>query len=210
MIKVFIIDDHPSIIAGLKTMLQNSEDIVVVGSFDKGKDLLEALENNVPDVLLLDIHLPDIAGNRLARIISSKYPQLAILAFTNMNTDFHVHDMMKNGCLGYVLKTADAHTIIQGIKEVYQGKQFIIHPMKEDIQYEMMQSVKQATKLPSLTKRENEILAHICNGFTNQKIAEKLSLSIRTIENHRFNLSQKLQVKSTADLIKKALHLGLV
>src|SRR5690606_19643799 len=136
--------------------------------------LLAQLETQIPDVLLLDIHLPDISGNRLARIISRKYPALAILAFTNMNTDFHIQDMMRNGCLGYLLKTADAETIIEGIQEVHAGKKFFQQTLNRELEFDVAQSNKRAGRLPSLTKREKEVLEFVCSGKTNQEIATEL------------------------------------
>ncbi len=210
MIKIYITDDHPSIIHGLKHMLQHHQDIHIAGTFNTGKDLLNRLETDLPDVLLLDIHLPDISGNRLARIISQKYPQVAMIAFTNMNTDFHIQDMMNNGCLGYLLKTADEGTVAKGIREVYAGRKFLEQPLKAELEHDMMQTKKLLVTMPTLTKREKEVLQYICAGKTNQQIADELHLSLRTIENHRFNLQQKLKVKNTVDLIKLALHAGLI
>ena len=210
MINVYITDDHPSIIYGVENMLRNKKEVKVTKSFTSGAALLEGLKQTVPDVLLLDIHLPDITGNKLARIISKNYPQVAMLAFTNMNTDFHIQDMLSHGCLGYLLKTADTDTILRGIKEVYAGNVFFEQPLKAEIKDNMMQADKKRKFiLPSLTKREKEILRLICDGNTNQQIADQLYLSLRTIENHRFNLQQKLQVKNRVDLIKLALHEGL-
>ncbi len=210
MIKVYITDDHPSIIYGLRDMLQASNEIIISGTFTTGKDLIAGLEKALPDVLLLDIHLPDITGNQLARMITRQYPQVSILAFTNMNTDFHIKDMMHHGCRGYMLKTADTPTLIHGIKEVYAGRTFMEQSIKADIHNDLMQTRKQQIMLPSLTKREKEILTLICSGNTNQQIANKLFLSLRTIENHRFNLQQKLKVKSTVELMKVVLNMGLI
>lgn len=210
MIKVYITDDHPTIIHGLKSMLAANDEITVAGAFTSGKELLAAMEQELPDVLLLDIHLPDITGNRLARMISQQYPQVGILAFTNMNTDFHLRDMLSHGCLGYLLKTADTSTVIQAIKEVYHGREFLEQPLNAGVKYEMMQAEKrQAAILPALTKREKEVLRLICAGKTNQQVADELYLSLRTVENHRFNLQQKLKVKNTVELMKVALHAGL-
>ncbi len=208
MINIFIADDHPSIIHGLKAMLAQSDQMQVVKTFNTGKELLEALCTETPDVLILDIHLPDITGNQLARIISSKYPGVAMLAFTNMNTDFHIQDMLRHGCLGYLLKTADAPTVITAIKEVYAGRKYLEQPLEAELRQEMTEAEKRLITMPALTKREKEIIRLICAGKSNLEVAEELCISLRTVENHRFNLQQKLKVKNTAELVKMALHAG--
>lgn len=210
MINVYITDDHPSIIYGVENMLQGNTEVLIKKTFTTGTGLLAGLKEGLPDVLLLDIHLPDISGNQLARTISKKYPQVAILAFTNMNTEFHIRDMMSHGCLGFLLKTADTATLIRSIKEVYAGREFLEHALKAEMTYDMMQTKKRQLTLPALTKREQEILKMVCAGKTNQEIANQLYLSLRTVENHRFNLQQKLQVKNTAALVQTALQLNLI
>ncbi len=210
MIKVYIIDDHPATIMGIQSILQQTEDVKVTGTFNSGKDLLEALKKELPDVILLDIHIPDLTGNRLARIISDKYPQVALLAFTNMNNDFHMMDMMRHGCLGYVFKTADPATIVKGIREVYRGREFVQDAFTSEIKYEIVQINKQMISPPPLTKRELEVLELICSGKSNQQIADMLCISLRTAESHRFNLSQKLNATNTAEVVKTALRMGLI
>lgn len=210
MIQVFIIDDHPATIMGVQSILQQAKDIEVTGTFTSGKDLLEGLKEQQPHVLLLDIHIPDLTGNRLARIISDKYPQIALLAFTNMNNDFHMMDMIRHGCLGYIFKTADAETIIKAVREVYHGRKFVQDDFTPEVKQEMVQLNKQMLSPPPLTKRELEVLELICSGKTNQQIADLLCVSLRTAESHRFNLSQKLNATNTAEVVKMALRLGLV
>ncbi len=208
MIEVYIADDHPSIIHGLKTMLAQDDQISLTRSFHTGKDLLEGLRRGIPDVLILDIHLPDITGNQLARIISTEYPTISLLAFTNMNTDFHIQDMLSHGCLGYLLKTADTPTVLKAIKEVYAGRTFLERPLEAELKQDMSNAEKRLITLPALTKREKEIIRLICAGKSNQQVADELFISLRTVENHRFNLQQKLKVKNTAELVKMALHAG--
>lgn len=208
MIKVYIADDHPSIIYGLQNMLAQEKEIQVAQSFHTGKDLLEGLAKSLPDVLILDIHLPDITGNQLARIISTQYPTVGILAFTNMNTDFHIQDMLSHGCLGYLLKTADISTVVTAIKEVYAGRKYLEYPLEAELKQDMVKAEKRLISAPALTKREKEIIKLICAGKSNQQVAEELFISLRTVENHRFNLQQKLKVKNTAELVKLALHAG--
>ncbi len=210
MISVYIIDDHPAIISGVKQIVHETDDIRITGVYTSGKELLEALRHGVPDVLLLDIHLPDVTGNSLARIISDKYPQIGILAFTNMQTDFHMKDMLMHGCRGYLPKTAGNTAITNGIREIYRGGTFLEYAFKPELKAGITQEKKRAMGLPPLTKREQEVLQLICSGKSNQQIADTLGISLRTVEGHRLNLLQKLDAGNIAELVKLALHAGLV
>lgn len=209
-IKVVITDDHPLAIAGLQNMLSSSEHITVQHTYHNGSDLMKGLETDQPDVLLLDVLLPDVPGHELANIIHSKYPGINILAITSLDAPIHVKSMLRNGCKGYLLKSTDVQTLVQAIEEVNRGKEYIEPSIKEQMLQNILHFRKQKEmKTPSLTRRETEILHLIIEENTNQQIADKLFLSLRTIENHRFSLFQKLNVKTTAGLVKIAIQLGL-
>lgn len=208
-IRVAITDDHPMVISGLRNMLQQYQDIEVTATYADGKELLNGLTGDVPDVLLLDICMPGQTGNDLVRIISKAYPALAILALTSIDASYHVKDMMDHGCMGYLLKKTDQETLVQAIRQVNIGKQYVDLSLREQL-HEAMLSRRKAGGLPSLTRREKEILQYVASGHSNQEIADKLFLSLRTVKNHRFNLLQKLDVKNSVELVKIALEAGLV
>src|SRR5690606_23240810 len=109
-------DDHPMIIGGVQNMLSNYSHIVLTGIYSNGEELLAGLENSLPDVLLLDIQLPDKTGDELAPLILKKYPNLRILTLTNLNSSLYIHNMLKHGVKGYILKTSDPKTVIKGIE----------------------------------------------------------------------------------------------
>ena len=210
-IKVAITDDHPLAIAGLQNMLSSSGNIEVTHTYNNGEQLLKGLESEQPDILLLDVILPDIKGPELAAIIHSRYPKIKILAITSLDAPVHVKAMLRNGCNGYLLKNTAVHTHINAIDEVNNGKEYIEPSIKEQMLQNMLHFRKQTNiKKPSLTRRETEILHLIIEEYTNQEIADKLFLSLRTIENHRFSLFQKLDVKNTVGLVKVAIQLGLI
>lgn len=209
-IKVSVTDDHPMVLAGLSQMLATDEHIEILGKFLNGEQLLKGLEVNLPDVLLLDIQMPGMTGNALAKIISKKYPSIAILAITSMNTSFHVNDMINHGCKGFLLKNADVTTLLHAVRELYAGREFIQQSLKDDMQHSLARErQKTANILPSLTSREKEILQLVIAGLTSQQIAAQLFLSFRTVQNHRFSLQQKLNVKNNTELVKLALQNGL-
>jgi len=210
-IRVAITDDHPLAIAGLQNMLVSCAHISVQHTYNNGNDLLSGLRAEQPDVLLLDVLLPDIKGDELARTVHQQYPNVRILAITSLDAPIHVKAMLRSGCKGYLLKNTDVQTLIHAIEQVNEGKEYIEPSIKEQMLQNMLHFRKQATaKKPTLTRREAEILQLIIEENTNQQIADKLFLSLRTIENHRFSLFQKLNVTNTVGLVKVAIQLGLI
>jgi len=209
-IRIDIADDHPMIIDGIKNMLYYYKHIEIGNTYYTGAALLEGLEAGQPDVLLLDIQLPDKSGNELARIISKRYPHLPILVLTSMESAFHFKDMITNGCKGYLLKSASKEKLLHAIEEVYHGREFLEPSLKDQLLLKVLKIKNKDTFLTPLTRREKEILELIATGLTSSEISERLCLSQRTIENHRFSLMQKLNVKNTASLLKVAMEMGFI
>lgn len=211
-ITVTIVDDHPLAIAGIQAILAINGNIAIINTFLNATTLLERLKIVQPDVLLLDIILPDMKGSEVAQYIKKEYPAIKIIALTSLDAPSMVRSMMHAGCNGYLLKGTDQHTLIEAINAVYDGKEFIEPALKEQMLQTMLRARKSnpAPLASALTKREKEILILIAAEFTTQQIAEKLFISVRTAETHRYSLMQKLEVKNTAGLIKAAIQLGLV
>ncbi len=155
-IRIVITDDHPMVVSGLKNMLYYDKHIEICSTYSTGKDLLAGLVQEQPDILLLDIQLPDLMGNELARTISKKYPDIGIIAITSQESSFHVKDMMSHGCRGYLSKTVDQKTLKEAIETVFNGDEFLEPALKEDLLRDVLKSRKETQFIPSLTKRENE------------------------------------------------------
>jgi DNA-binding NarL/FixJ family response regulator len=209
-IRIDIADDHPMIIDGIRNMLHYYRHIEIQHVYQTGKALLEGLKETQPDVLLLDIQLPDKSGNELARIISKLYPGINILALTSMESTFHFKDMIKSGCKGYLLKSANKEKLIHAIEEVHEGREFLEPLLKDQLLLHILKIKNKDSFMTPLTRREKEILELIASGLTSGEISEQLFLSQRTIENHRFSLMQKLNVKNTAALLKTATEMGFI
>lgn len=209
-IKVSIADDHPLIINGLSNMLQNSDEVEIIATYRNGSELMDGLDTTIPDVLLLDIQMPDKSGPELARIITQKYPTIRMLALTNLDNDFYIKTMFRNGALGYILKNSEKEILLEAIRTVYIGNQFLEQQFKDRIWQKATKSRGNGTSIPPLTRREKEILNLIVNEYTTNQIADKLFISISTIETHRLNLLSKLDVKNSVGLVKKAILLGLI
>lgn len=209
-IQIAIVDDHALIVQGLQRLVEHQADIDIVAIYTSGKMLLAGLEIQLPDVLLLDIQLPDRSGNELVRLIHKQYPELKVIALTSMDTIFHLKDMMQHGCKGYVTKQAGAGILIEAIRTVYAGAEYIEADLEKRWMKSLLKSAKEQAIQTPLSRREKEILKLIAAEYTNQEIAEKLFLSQRTVESHRYSLLQKLNVKNTAGLLRIAIQMGLV
>lgn len=208
-IRIAIADDHPMIIGGLQNILAQVPHIVLTGTFANGKSLMEGLPLALPDVLLLDIQLPDKTGDELAPLILKKYPDIRIVALTNFDSSLYIHNMFKCGVHGYLLKTSDQSQLIKAIETVHGGDIFLEPELKEKMRLLEDKERKAVSLKSSLTNREKEILQHIVDGDTCTQTAEKLFLSVATVENYRVRILLKLGVNNAAALTKKALLLGL-
>ncbi len=205
-IKIAVTEDHPLMLKGICDLLNSYDHLEVIDRYLSGAALLEGLTYQLPDVLLLDLSLPDKTGNELVRIIGPRYPGLRILILSSIDTPYQIKDMMQGGCSGYLLKSAAPEVLVRAIEEVCEGRQFLDPLLKE----QMLGDVFGQTKSKKLTNREKEILTLICQGETNVGIAQTLFLAQRTVENHRFSLYKKFDVKNTAALVRVALQQGLI
>jgi len=209
-IRVAIADDHPIAGSGLKKILNDFPHIRVEAIYGTGKDLLEGLRKEQPDVLLLDMHLPDLEGPALARDILKRYESLRILVLSSSDIIVQVKKMLQLGCMGYLLKDSDDVTIVKAIETVYEGGQFLSPVLQQRLLGDLFRNKQTDRYQAHLTRREKEILQLITREFTNQEIADKLFISLHTVDNHRSSLLQKMQAKNTAGLVRKAIEHGLI
>ena len=208
--KLAIIDDHEVIINGLRAMLSGHPDLQIIYSANSGADLLSLLKQNQPDVLLMDIQMPEMSGVELCKLVHKQYPQVKIIAFSSFDDSHYVKQIMRNGASGYLLKNADQQSIVSAIQQVVTGNEVIDETIKKILVGESITGHRRSIFDIPLTKREREILKLIAGELTNQEIADRLFISLRTVETHRFNLTQKLAAKNTASLVKEAMKRGLV
>jgi len=206
-IKVFIIDDHPMVVAGLNSLLGSLGNIEVCGSVSNAFDAIPFLKKNKAEVILLDINLPDISGIDLCKKINKEFPEIKIIGMSTFSERSYISRMIENGASGYLIKSAPGEEIAQAIDTVLNGKMYL-SVLMEHIAKPL--SITPSDNLPALTKREKEILQLISEGLTNNQIAEKLFISPLTVDSHRKNLLTKLNVNNTASLIKLAVQNGLI
>lgn len=210
MIEIAITDDHPIVIEGIRTMLKSSKEIVVAQSFINITDTIKELDKTT-QVLLLDINLPDGSGISACKELLQKFPDLSIIALTNFEDVSFIKQILKNGAMGYLLKNTGKSELIMAIKTVLAGEMYLQTNVREIL---LKESLGKATtsnfNQPKLTSREKEILDLIIKEFTTEEIADKIFISVKTVESHRSNLMQKLGVKNSAGLVRVAFEKGLV
>jgi len=203
-IKVFIVDDHYMVIEGIRSLLQTEEGIEWAGHATNAASCLAFLQQQLPDVILMDINLPDKNGIDLCKEVKEKYPSVFILGLSTFNQQSFIQKMMNNGASGYVLKNATQEELMEAIEEVSKGKIYLSDEVASSLRKE------EVPEIPVITRREKEVLLLIADGLTNTEIAKQLFLSTTTVDTHRKNLLAKFDVKNTASLIKRAAQLQLL
>lgn len=209
-IKVAITDDHLLVINGIKAMLAPYNQVQVVYESHVSTALMAALPVVQPDVLLLDIQMPDMDGMELCKQVRKNHPGICVIALSSFMESHYVKQMLRNGAMGYLLKNTDPEKLITAIETVYAGDQFLDDIIRRQLLNEMLTGQKRSGYDIPLTRREEEILKLIAEEYSNQEIAAALFISLRTVETHRLNLTQKLAVKNTAGLVKEALKRGII
>ncbi len=210
MIKVAILDDHNMVLRGIETMLEDSDTIKVIATYNRGRQLLKNISNDLPNVLLLDINLPDSNGMDICKELTKKHPELAIIALSNYSETGFIKNMLRNGAKGYLLKNTDKQELITAITTVHKGTNYLPRGIQDILLNDSIGNPSQVTFIPKLSRREKEVLNLIAKEHINQEIAELLFISTKTVESHRNNLIQKLGVRNTAGLIRLAVEKGLL
>jgi two-component system response regulator NreC len=213
MVRVFITDDHEIYLEGLSLLLGKQDDIEVIGIASSGLQLLAEIEKLQADILLLDVYLPDIGEEELLQQIRALRPGLKIIYLTLLRGTRYIHKLTKHTIQGYVLKNASLDELLTAIRTVgdggsYFSKDVHIGDRDEDFRHTITIEDKQIDEI--LSRRELEVLRLICKEYSNAEIAEKLFLSVSTVETHRKNLIAKLGVNNTVGLVKFALRHKLI
>jgi len=204
-IKLFIVDDHYMVIEGIRSLLQNEKDIEWMGHAGNAASCLAYLQQEKPDVILMDINLPDKSGIDLCLEVKELYPAIHILGLSTFNQQSFIEKMMSNGASGYVLKNATQQELMEAIHTVVKGKQFLSF----DAALALRKQDSDTNELV-ITRREKEVLELIAEGLTNNIIAQKLFISSTTVDTHRKNLLAKCGAKNTASLVRIAIQLKII
>lgn len=202
-------DDHRIVLEGLEALIKTTQDIKVVDLVRDGQQMLNLLAQTPVDIALLDMEMPKMDGLDTTRMIKVKFPQVKVLILTMYNNETFIKEVMEAGASGYILKNKGSNELIQAIREIYAGKEYLGDAVKDTLVQSMIG--KQTTSvLTKLTKRETDVLTLIGQGLTTKQMSKQLEIADSTIETHRRNLIDKLGVSNSKELILYAIKNGYV
>jgi DNA-binding NarL/FixJ family response regulator len=212
-IKLVIADDHEIFRDGFKLMLSKFPEIMLVGEAANGRELMELIEKENPDVILTDIKMPVMDGIEATKKIAELYPDKGIIGLSMYDDDELIIEMLEAGAKGYLIKNAGKDQIIEAIKTVYNDEPYYCkttsHKLTQMIAKSRFNPYKKTEKA-EFSEREKEIIACICDEMTNKEIGDKLFISVRTVEGHRLKILEKMNVKNTVGLVVYAIKNGIV
>jgi two-component system response regulator NreC len=213
-IKILIVDDHALIRTGIATLLQAYNDFQIVGEAQDGEEAVNMTRTLQPDVAIIDLSMPKMNGIQATKIIREKFPQTRVLILTMHENDEYIYQIFNSGAGGYVLKNSSREELCHAVRAVAQGEKFFSSRVSEIMLESFMRrgASRQhdvTSEDTTLTKREREILTLVAEGMTNQDIADKLFISPRTVDTHRSNIMQKLDLHDAASLVRYAIAHGL-
>ncbi|NOD63028.1 MULTISPECIES: response regulator transcription factor [unclassified Ruegeria] len=202
--RVLIVDDHPMVAEGIQSILESFEDINVVGTLGSGQAAVDQAVDLAPDVILMDLNMPGLGGLSATEIILERLPETRILILSMHDSPEYISTALSHGAKGYILKDVPTEEIKQAIDAVMQDEQYLCTGASGSLK------PKQDSAREALTGREQTILLELAQGKSNKEVAQKLEISVRTVETHRKNIKRKLGISSTAGLTRYALEHGVL
>jgi two-component system, NarL family, response regulator NreC len=212
-IRLLLVDDHMVVRSGLRMLLEGEPDVEIVGEAGTAQEALQAVTRLNPDVVLMDIGLPDLSGIEAAREIKRLRPQTAIVALTIHEDEEYFFKMLEAGASGYVPKRAAPEELLTAIRAAAVDEVYLYPSLAKLLvrdYFSQQPAAKTEPVLDGLTSREQEVLAYLADGSTNEEIAEILSISPKTVARHRENLMSKLNLHSRTGLVKYAIRKGII
>ena len=209
-IKIILVDDHQLVRDGIKSLISDSFGIDIIGEASNSVELFKLLHLAIPDVILMDISLPNMSGIEITKILKKDYPKIKILMLSMYTSEDFIFNGLKAGINGYLPKNTTRDELLLAIEEVNNGNEYFSKSISNIILKSFVNSAKYGNnatddKLSILTKRETEILKLVVEGVSNQHIADQLFISIRTVETHKTSIMKKLELNNTIDLVKFAI-----
>jgi len=208
--KVMIVDDHTLFRNGLRILLNNMENYRVIGEAANGKEFIELIKKEVPDLVLMDISMPVMDGIEASTLAHELYPDLKIITLSMYGEEDYYYKMVDAGVKGFVLKNSDIKEVKTALDVVFEGGSFFSSELLQNLVNNLKSSTKIREQQAELSEREMEILILICQGLSNQEIGDKLFISKRTVDKHRANILEKSESKNTAQLVVYAIKNRLV
>jgi DNA-binding NarL/FixJ family response regulator len=211
-VTILLADDHPIVRQGLRHLLEAEPDLKIVGEASDGLQAVQLTEKFKPDVLIVDIMMPDLNGLEVLRQVKDRSPATCCVVLSMQSADVYVVEALKAGALGYVLKETGPSELVNAVQQVIEGKRYLSPRLSERLIDVLLQKTEEVTRDPyeTLTNREREILQMAAEGLTASAIAKRLSISPRTAELHRGRMMDKLGLNNQTELIRYALKRGIL
>jgi two-component system response regulator NreC len=217
-IRLLLVDDHEIVRAGIRMLFLAEEDMEIVGEVGSGQAAIEAVGELEPDVVIMDVAMPGMSGIEATRQIKEASPDTTVLALTMYEDEQYFFEMLNAGASGYIPKRAAPDDLVSAIRVVNEGNVFLHSTLAKFLMKDVLgQTEAEADAdaegeqpIPELTPREHEVLTYIAEGFTNREIAEALVISVKTVDRHRENIMQKLNLHNRVELVKYAIEKGLI
>lgn len=211
-IRILIADDHSIVREGVCMILDGQEDFEVVGEASTGRQALEESRRLRPDVVVMDISMPDMNGIEATKKIRSELSGTQVMGLTMHEDESYVFELLKAGAAGYVLKRAAAEDLVAAVRAAHQGEAFLYPTVAKMVVQDFLQraTAQDQATLDGLTDREREVLTLIAEGLTNQEIAGRLYISIKTVQTHRAHIMEKLNLHDRTELVRYAIRKGLI
>ena len=212
-IRVLLAEDHTIVRKGLRSLLDGEAGIEVIGEAEDGREAVEKVGQLLPDVVLMDITMPSLNGLEATRQIKKRFPEVKVVILTMHANEEYIFQILRAGASGYLVKQAAPTELLSAIQAAYQGESFLSPSISRKVIEEYIQQAEATAEKDSydqLTDREREVLQLIAEGHPNREIADLLHISVKTVETHRANLMDKLDVHSTAELTQYAIRKGVI
>lgn len=211
-IRILIADDHTIFRSGLRALFEKSSDIEVVAEAANGFDAIKAVAEHQVDVLILDLSMPGLSGSKVAETVVRDHPRVAIVVLTMHEDSYHLQELFRIGARGFVLKKSSGTNLLQAIRSAFRGESYVDPLLAGRVVSHLTGAPKRdgGNRADALSPREKEVCTLLAYGHTTHEIAEKLSISDRTVESHRANISGKLGLNSRAEIVRFAIEYGML
>lgn len=207
-VRVLLVDDHALIRVGVKRLVEGQSDMIVVGEADNGHAAITQIEKLRPDIVVMDISMPDMSGVQATEQIKAQYPEVKILILSAFNEEAYFRRLLQAGASGYVLKESITDELVHALHSIAQGETYVCATVSSKIVHAYAAPQKAMTDASVLSEREREVLCSIAWGHTNKEIASALHISVKTVETHRMHCMEKLGLQTRAEIVRYALAQG--
>lgn len=209
-VEVLLVDDHEVVRTGLQMLLESEPEVTIVGNAASGEEAMKAAEELKPDVIVMDIGLPDISGIEVTTKIKEQWPEIAVVALTIHEDEEYFFQMLDAGASGYIPKRAAPEELLTAISAASRGEVYLYPSLAKLLVKDYLEEGTQEDRLDGLTARELEVLELVAEGLTNREIGQQLSISHKTVARHRENIMEKLNLHSRVELVKYAIRKGII